>query len=144
MTWLYHGLPVSQAPQDAIGFVYLITCTWNNKKYIGKKSLKRSKTSYKTVVLKSGEKKRKRIKSAVDSDWLDYWGSSDLVAKDRELIAPEYWTRQILHWCSSKSECNYLEAREQMDRRVLEREDYYNNAIQMRVHGSHILGKLSD
>ena len=46
--------------------------------------------------------------------------------------------REILHICPNKGLCNYLEAREQMDRRVLETEDYYNGQVQCRVHKTHI------
>ena len=44
--------------------------------------------------------------------------------------------REILHLCNSKGECNYLEAKEQFARGVLESDDYYNGHIRVRVHGS--------
>jgi len=59
-----------------------------------------------------------------------------------ELIGKDKFTREILYYCKSKSECSYIEAREQFSRRVLESTDYYNGHIQVRVHGSHIIGKL--
>ncbi len=54
----------------------------------------------------------------------------------------ENFTREILYYCGSKSECSYVEAREQFARRVLESRDYYNGHIQVRVHGSHIINKI--
>jgi hypothetical protein len=142
MTWYYQGAIVDTLPDDCVGFVYLITCTTNGKKYIGKKLAKFSKTSVKTVTLKNGNKKKKKIRSKVDSDWREYYGSSDNLTKDVELLGKENFTREILHYCNSKAVCSYIEAREQFDRKVLESLDYYNGHISVRVHGSHIINKL--
>ena len=84
--------------------------------------------------------KKKRIK--VESDWRDYWSSSEEVKKDVETFGTDKFIREILHICPNKGSCNYLEAREQMDRRVLETDNYYNGQIQCRVHRTHIkIGK---
>ena len=107
--------------------------------YIGKKLAKFSKTTYKTVKLKNGTKKKKRIKGKIESDWRDYYGSNDQLNKDVDTLGKEHFTREILYYCKSKSECSYIEAREQFSRRVLESTDYYNGHIQVRVHGSHII-----
>jgi hypothetical protein len=109
--------------------------------YIGKKLAKFSKTTYKTVKLKNGTKKKKRIRSKIDSDWQDYYGSSPELTKDVTQLGTDHFRRDILYYCNSKSECSYIEAREQFSRRVLESDDYYNGHIQVRVHGSHIKGK---
>ena len=110
--------------------------------YIGKKLSKFSKTTYKTVKLKNGTKKRKKIKSKIDSDWREYYGSSIELNKDVEALGKDNFTREILFYCKSKAECSYIEAREQFVRRVLESDDYYNGQISVRVHGSHIKNKL--
>ena len=130
-------------PEDCVGFVYLITNITSQRKYIGKKLAKFSKTTQKTVKLKNGNKKKQKIRTKVDSDWRDYYGSSPELTKDVEQIGKENFTREILYYCNSKSECSYIEAREQFSRRVLESKDYYNGHIQVRVHGSHIINKLS-
>ena len=140
--WLYNNEEITELPEDCVGFVYLITNLTSNRKYIGKKLAKFSKTSYKTVTLKNGTKKKKKIKSKVDSDWLEYYGSSIELNKDVELLGEENFRREILFFCKSKAECSYIEAREQFTRRVLETTDYYNGQISVRVHGSHILNKL--
>jgi hypothetical protein len=70
---------------------------------------------------------------------LTYFGSSPELSKDVELFGEDNFSREILHYCRSKSACSYLEAKEQFDRKVLETMDYYNGHIQVRVHGSHIL-----
>jgi hypothetical protein len=139
MSWTYQDQLVEVLPEECIGFVYLITNTLTGRKYIGKKLAKFSKTTYKTVKLKNGTKKKKRIRSKIDSDWQDYYGSSPALTEDVTQLGKENFRREILFYCSSKSECSYIEAREQFSRRVLESNDYYNGHIQVRVHGSHIL-----
>ena len=94
------------------------------------------------VTLKNGTKKRKKIKSKIDSDWLDYYGSSEELNKDIQSLGKESFTREILFFCKSKAECSYIEAREQFARKVLESDAYYNGQISVRVHGSHIKNKL--
>jgi hypothetical protein len=138
MTWTYQGQLVETLPEDCVGFVYVITNITNNKKYIGKKLAKFSKTTYKTVKLKNGTKKKKKIRSKIDSDWQEYYGSSPNLQKDIDTLGKDKFTREILYYCNSKSETSYIEAREQFDRKVLESDDYYNGHIQVRVHGSHI------
>lgn len=142
MTWTYQGAIVDTLPDECVGFVYLISCSINGKKYIGKKLAKFAKTTVKTVTLKNGNKKKKKIRSKIDSDWREYYGSSDNLTKDVELLGKENFTREILHYCDSKAVCSYIEAREQFDRKVLESLDYYNGHISVRVHGSHIINKL--
>ena len=113
--WLYDNKELEVIPEDAYGYVYLITNTATGRKYIGKKLF----WFRKTKVVKG---KKKRIK--VESDWRDYWSSSDEVKADVEKHGADKFIREILHICPNKGLCNYLEAREQMDRRVLETEDY--------------------
>ena len=142
MTWYYQGQEITELPENAIGFVYIITNLTNGRMYIGKKLAKFSKTTYKTVKLKNGTKKRKKIKSKIDSDWQQYFGSSPNLTEDINKLGTDNFKREILYYCKSKSECSYIEAREQFARRVLESDDYYNGHIQCRVHGSHIKNKL--
>ena len=142
MSWLYQNQTVDQLPEDCVGFVYLITNTTDGRMYIGKKLAKFSKTTQKTVKLKNGSKKKKKIRTKVDSDWRDYYGSSPELTRDVEQLGTDKFQREILYYCKSKAECSYIEAREQFTRKVLESRDYYNGHIQVRVHGSHIIGKL--
>ena len=142
MVWLYEQKQIEKLPGDCIGFVYLITNKQSGRKYIGKKLAKFSKTSYKVVKLKNGNKKRKKIKSKIDSDWQLYYGSNDQLNKDIAELGSDNFTREILFYCKSKAECSYIEAREQFNHRVLESDDWYNGHIQVRVHGSHIKNKI--
>jgi len=138
MTWYYKGAIVTELPEDCVGFVYLISCNTTGRLYVGKKLAKFSKTTYKTVKLKNGTKKKKKIRGKIDSDWMTYYGSSPNLQKDIDILGTEKFTREILYYCNSKSECSYIEAREQFAQKVLESDDYYNGHIQVRVHGSHI------
>ena len=142
MVWLYEQKQIETLPEDCVGFVYLITNKLTGRKYIGKKLAKFSKTSYKVVKLKNGNKKRKKIRSKIDSDWQLYYGSNDQLNKDILAQGADNFTREILFYCKSKAECSYVEAREQFNHRVLESDDYYNGQIVCRIHGSHIKNKI--
>ena len=138
MVWLYEQKQIETLPEDCVGFVYLITNKLSSRKYIGKKLAKFSKTTYRVVKLKNGNKKRKKIKSKIDSDWQLYYGSNDQLNRDITELGSDNFTREILFYCKSKAECSYIEAREQFNHRVLESDDWYNGQISVRVHGSHI------
>ena len=142
MTWYYKKKIIENLPDDCVGFVYLITNLTNGRMYIGKKLAKFTKTSYKTVTLKNGNKKKKRIKTKIDSDWRDYYGSNNELNDDVKKLGAEKFKREILYYCKSKAECSYVEAREQFSRKVLESNDYYNGHVQVRIHKNHINGKL--
>ena len=142
MTWLYQDTLIETLPEECVGFVYLITNNLTGRKYIGKKLAKFSKTTYKTVKQKNGTKKRKKIRSKIDSDWREYWSSSDELKKDIVSLGQDNFTREILFYCKSKSECTYIEARTQFERKVLESDEYYNGQISCRIHQSHIKGKI--
>ena len=113
--------------------MYLITNLADNRKYVGKKLAKFKKTR---PPLRG--KKRKRI-TYVESDWREYWGSSDHLIADVQTLGEDKFRREILHYCPSRGVASYLEAREQFERRVLETDDYYNGIINVRVGGSKIL-----
>ena len=143
MVWLFENTQIETLPEDCIGFVYLITNNTTGRKYIGKKLAKFSKTTYRVVKLKNGKKRRKKIKSKIDSDWQQYYGSNNELIEDVKNLGIENFTREILYYCKSKAECSYIEAREQFKYRVLESDDYYNGQISVRVHGNHIKNKIS-
>ena len=133
MTWTYKGKEVVDIPPEFIGFVYLITNTTNDRKYIGKKltQFKRSKKPLK------GRTNKRRY--TVESDWKDYYGSSDELTADVEKLGKDKFTREIMFWCKSKSELSYIEAREQFTHKVLESKQWYNGHIRVRVHQKGIL-----
>ena len=114
-------------------FVYLITNLVDGRQYIGKKLTESTVTR---PPLKGKTKKRK-IRS--ESDWRDYWSSSDELKADVQRLGEENFKREILHLCLNKGTASYLEAKEQMLKEVLEHPDkWYNGIIQCKVHRTHI------
>lgn len=138
MSWFYQDTLITELPEDCVGYVYCITNLTNDRKYIGKKLSKFSKTTYKMVKLKNGTKKKKKIRSTIESDWQVYWSSSEELKQDVAKLGEDNFKREILYFCRSKSECSYIEAREQFTRRVLETDDYYNGIINCRINQAHI------
>ena len=131
--WTYQGEKIDAIPDQYEGFVYLITNTTNNKKYIGKKLAKFKTTK---PPLKGRKHKRRGHK---ESDWKTYWGSSDLLQEDVAKLGEDKFTREIIHFCESRGVMSYLEAKEQFDREVLLNDDYYNGIINVRIGGSKLL-----
>ncbi len=143
MTWTYQGNPIEQLPEDCAGFVYIITNLQSQRKYIGKKLAKFRKTRQRVVKFKNGNRRKRKIRTQVESDWRDYYGSSPELTRDVQSLGSDQFSREILYFCQSRAQCSYIEAREQFIRQVLESDAWYNGHIQVRVHGSHIRGKLS-
>ena len=125
--WLHHDSPfepIELDPKKIYGFVYLIENLVNGRKYVGKKLF--FFKGFKTV-----KKKKKRI--LVESDWKTYYGSSNALQKDINEIGKINFRRTILHLCTSKSECSYLEMKEQVERNAILSDGYYNDQIRVRV-----------
>ena len=130
---MYQGKSVESIDDEYEGFVYLITNLKTNQKYVGKKLAKFKTTK---PPLKGRKNKRRGYK---ESDWREYWGSSDRLNEDVKNLGEENFSREILYFCKSRAEMSYIEAREQFDRRVLETDEYYNGIINVRVGGSNKL-----
>jgi hypothetical protein len=126
--WLYNNEPLTAPPEKAIGFVYLITNTQNNKKYIGKKVFHFQKSIQKNL-------KKKKIK--VESDWKTYTGSNEDLNSDIKTNNPEL-KQEIIQICYSRSELSYIEAYHQFINNVLIDSSYYNNWISVRVTRKHL------
>lgn len=130
--WLFENKEVdSDVIDDYIGFVYCITNNVTGKKYIGKKLFKNTR---RTKV--KGQTRRK--KTVKESDWKEYWGSNKVLQEDVKTLGEDKFERIILKLCKSKGECNYWEAKYQMQYEVLESDDWYNDWVLVKVHRSHI------
>jgi len=133
MTWYYKTNPVTQDSIDpnCIGFVYLITNSIDQKKYIGQK-----KFQFKTR--KKAKGKRSKIKY-VTSDWERYYGSNKDLQEDVRKHGKEFFFREILYFCYGKAEMNYLELKEQIIRNaLLLPNEYYNSYLGGRISRSQI------
>jgi hypothetical protein len=127
--WTYNGEPFTD-PGDAFGFIYMMTCISNEKRYIGRKLF--TAAAHRQV---KGKKKKYRK----DSGWKDYWSSSDEVKADVSRYGKDMFTRVILYLCHSKSEMTYLENYAIFTHHALIRTDYYNQWLTARVRKSNLL-----
>ena len=124
---LGHWTTSLQIPENAYGFIYLITNTVTGKKYIGKKQMQ---TVKKRPPLKGKTRKRSYV---AETDWKYYTSSSNEVNKDIIVYGKDSFKFEILQFCNSKSALAYFEAKQQFDREVLLKEDYYNGIINLRI-----------
>jgi hypothetical protein len=118
MKWQYNGSDFDEVPKGMEGFVYLITNLVNGKKYIGKKHFWTRQKNKKTGRRKTEE-----------SDWKDYFSSSDELKADVKILGKDKFLREILYLCPHKKSMSYYETYEQFNRNVLMSEDYYNTNI---------------
>jgi hypothetical protein len=132
MSWTYNGEIFDTLPEDYYGFVYVITEKETDMKYVGKKFFYRTKT------LPITKTRKRRKKTLVESDWKTYCGSSERVQELIESKGLDAFTREILHLCKTKGDCAYYETKEQFDREVLLRDDYYNGIINCRISRKHL------
>lgn len=134
MTWTYQGNPIEQLPEDCAGFVYIITNLQSQRKYIGKKLAKFRRTKQRTVKFKNGNKRKRKVRTQIESDWRDYYGSSPELARDIELLGKKNFSREILRFCKSKTELSYFEAKYQIDNDVLlDETKWYNGWVSVRA-----------
>jgi len=133
--WYYNNKEfTTEMIGDFVGFVYVITDLSNNKKYVGKKLFQSTR---RLPPLKGKSRRRVVVK---ESDWMEYFGSSEEVKQIFEEKGIDNFRREILHLCKTKGEMSYLEAKEQFDRNVLLSDEYYNGIINCKIHASHVRG----
>jgi len=133
--WHYNNLPFEPSDDelsDYVGFVYCITELDTGKKYIGKKFF----WSTRKLPPLKGQKRRRTVKK--QSDWMKYYGSSEELKLLVETKGGDAYHREILRLCKTKGECSYYEAKEQFDRDVLFKDEYYNEFIGCKIHSKHV------
>jgi hypothetical protein len=135
VTWIYNNSPFTVAPDDCEGFVYVIQNPSTKRYYIGQKRFWSVK---KLPPLKGKVNKRHK---RVETNWQDYWGSSDALQQDVELLGKDQFVRTIITLCATKGDINYEEARLQFKYDVLRDERAYNGIIQCKIHRSHLSKK---
>ena len=122
----------NKTPEDYQGFVYQITELDSNKKYIGKKNFWKPKT------LPITKSRKRRVRTRTESDWREYYGSSDEVRRLVESRGQDKFKREIIKLCKTKGDMSYYEAKIQFENDVLFRKDYYNNFIGCKIHAKHL------
>ena len=94
--------------QDNFGFVYLISCSKNNRRYWGRK--------YFWSFRKKGTNSRR---TKMESDWKKYYGSCPELKEDVEKYGKENFTRTILSLHKTKGKTNFEETRQLFFHNVL-------------------------
>ena len=137
MTWYYEQEPfTSDMISDFIGFVYQITDTRNGMKYIGKKGLISKR---RLPPLKGKTRRRTKV---IQTDWQDYYGSSEKTKMLVEEYGPDIFHREILRLCKKKAEMSYYEAKLQFETDcILKPEEYYNEFVGCKINRKHLLTK---
>ena len=123
--WVFEGRTfLSEDINDLYGFVYCITNTETNRRYIGRK--------YFWSFRKPPGKKRK-VKQ--ESDWKKYYGSCPELKEDIKKYGKETFSRVILSLHTTKGLCNYEETKQLFLNNVLSEEldngtpAFYNSNI---------------
>jgi|TARA_B110000908_G_C10263797_1_gene461644 hypothetical protein len=120
--WKYKGKSFEVVPDEFFGFVYLITNTISNRKYIGRKYFGTTRR-----VKVKGKTRRKVIRK--ESDWRSYVGSSKSVLADVLSIGISNFKFEILFLGETKGQVNYMEENLQHKANVMIRTDYYNDCV---------------
>lgn len=146
--WYYNNKEITEEEIDNkyVGFVYVITNLSNNRKYIGQKMLKRKvkkqlvKRDKNGKVIKDKNGKSIKVRKTIteSSDWLTYYGSNEHLNKEVKEIGKDNFRRDILFFCVSKAQMNYVETFLQFKYNVLFDETYYNGIVNCRISTSQL------
>ena len=123
--WRFNGEVFESSDiEDYFGFVYLISCSKTNRRYVGRKYF----WSFRTPKGKS-----RKVKS--ESDWKKYYGSCPELKEDVDKYGRENFTRTILSLHKTKGKTNFEETRQLFAHNVLTESldigvpRYYNSNI---------------
>jgi len=130
--WLYNNQEFKETPEEFQGFVYCITELNTGMMYIGKKFF------WKPKVLPVNKTRKRRVRTRVESDWRNYYGSNKFLRQLIEANGKDNYKRDILRMCRSKGECSYYEAKLQFEYDVLLSSKYYNEFIGCKINASHL------
>lgn len=131
MTWLYNNTEINEVPEGFTHFVYLITDHNTGKIYVGYKSF------FSTTKKHFGKKKLKlvtdkRLKTyehvTKESNWRDYYGSSEAIKESVKKHNKLNFERKILKLCNSHDHL-YWEAYYQFKHEVLHVDSYNDNIL---------------
>ena len=134
--WLWNQQPIDIIPDKHKTFVYLITNKLTGKRYIGFKVF---------VTKKQRIVKRKKTRVETESDWKDYWSSSDNLNNDVKKYGPGNFIREIVCMTVNKAVGKYIEAQLHFERKVLtdNKDHYYNGIVNLRIN-QHTLKQINE
>ena len=138
--WYYQGsVFTEESIGENVGFIYLITELDTQKQYIGKKIF------FNKVSKKPLKGKTRRRISKKESDWQNYYGSSDEL---RALVGEKgtaNYHREIIRLCESKSSMGYWESYEIFIRHaLLQPEKYYNSWVSARINRNQMKALINE
>jgi hypothetical protein len=123
--WLYEGQPfASDDIDDKFGFVYCITNNTNGRQYIGRKYFWKFRTP---------KGKKRKVKS--ESDWKNYYGSSEELKEEIKQLGRCNFSRVMLSLHKTVGKTNFEETRQLFLKGVLTESlsdgtpKYYNSNI---------------
>src|SRR5574343_284933 len=123
-------LSITNIPEEynkAIGFIYQITQISTGKKYIGRKMLYENKTI---------QKKGIKSKNKVETNWLNYFSSSDELIQLKNEIGVDDFKREILVFCFTKAQMIYAEECMLYHVDSLLKSEWFNNNIRSKIYKS--------
>ena len=106
-----------------VGFVYIIVNLIDGRKYIGRKYF---------YNIRKVKGKKRRQKS--ESNWKEYYGSSEELLTDVDKLGTINFERHILSLHTTRGDCNYEEVKQQFLNNVLEEDGWYNGNISGKYH----------
>lgn len=135
--WLYNSQQVNSLedlPQDAFGFIYIVTHIPSKKAYIGKKSLYhniKKKLTKKELAEQTGPGRKPTTKVvSKESDWKTYFGSAKPILELIKEGKQDEFKREILKVVDNKKLLTYYECKYLFMMGVLEYpESYFNDNI---------------
>ena len=127
--WIYDNEPLLIPPQNAVGFVYIISDNIHDKLYIGKKLF---------FFSKSYQKNKKTKKKLVESDWKSYYGSNKTLINIVNQYDNNSFSRSIIHIAYSKSHAAYLESKEIFLRDAILSDKFYNDWVAAKITRNHM------
>ena len=126
--WLYNNQEfTTEAIDNHVGMVYIITNLDNGRKYVGKKLFTKSKTF---------QKNKKKKRTRVESDWAEYTGSNKVLNED--VSAGANLKKEILHLCTKRGWMSYLETQEILNRNAIQSDEYYNEWVSCKIQRRHL------
>lgn len=133
--WTYQSTPIQTIedlpnPENLYGFIYVITNMKTGQLYIGKKQFysKRKKNLAKRDL--STDKRKKTYTHVIkESDWLNYWSSSDRLKEDMKLLGAQWFKREIIELSCSEKYLTFAEIAHQIKNEVLKFDGYNDNIM---------------
>ena len=122
MNWLQNNNEVIEdlIPEEAVGFIYMITHIPTGKYYIGKKSLesvrnvkigvrelKKLKEERKAAGIGGRPPIKKKVRKS--SDWEKYYSSNEWINEQVKEGKESEFKREIIQFCNSKKSLSYYE-----------------------------------